>query len=89
MAAKVTQVKLDSKGMRELLNEDFVRDHLTDRAGRVLSAAQAGDPNFDYHIEQATTDRAVVRVGSDDDGVLFAESATGNLLRALDAGAGS
>ena len=89
MAAKVTQVKLDSKGMRELLNEDFVREHLTERADRVLAAAQAGDPNFDYHIEQATTDRAVVRVGSDDDGVLFAESATGNLLRALDAGAGS
>jgi hypothetical protein len=86
MASKVTAVKLDSKGMRELLNERFVRDHLTDRADRVLGAAQAGDPSFEYHIEQATTDRAVVRVGSDDEGVLFAEANTGNLLRALDAG---
>jgi hypothetical protein len=89
MAVKVTQVKLDSRGMRELLNEQFVRDHLTKRADRVLSAAQAGSEEFDYHIEQATTDRAVVRVGSDDDGVLFAEASTGNLLRALDAGAGA
>ena len=75
--------------MRALLNEGFVREDLTRRAGRVLSAAQAGDPSFDYHIEQNTTDRAVVRVGSDDEGVLFAESETGNLLRALDAGGGS
>lgn len=89
MAAKVTQFKLDSKGMRQLLNEDFVRDHLTTRADRVLSAAEAGGGDFAYHIEQATTDRAVVRVGSDDDGALFYEANTGNLLRALDAGAGS
>jgi hypothetical protein len=85
----VTKFILNSHGMRDLLNEDFVRDHLTDRAERVRDAASGGDPNFTYVVEQATTDRAVVRVGSSDEGVLFAESATGNLLRALDAGAGS
>jgi hypothetical protein len=88
MAAAVTQFKMDSAGMKAMLNEQFVRDDLTTRAGRVLDAAQAGQPDFDYAIEQATTDRAVVRVGSEDPGVLFAESATGNLLRALDAAAG-
>lgn len=87
--AKLTAFKLDSAGMKELLNEDFVRDDLTERAGRVLSQAQAGaSEGVEYQIEQATTDRAVVRVGSESEGVLFIESATGNLLRALDAGGG-
>jgi len=81
--------KLNGPGVRELLNEEFVRKHLTERAERVLADAQSGQPDFDYHIEQAKTDRVVVRVGSDDEGVLFAESDTGNLLRALDAGNGS
>jgi len=86
--ASTIRFKMNGPGVRELLNEAFVRKHLTDRAERVLSAASAGQPDFNYHIEQAKTDRAVVRVGSDDDGVLFAESDTGNLLRALDAGNG-
>ena len=81
--------KLNGPGVRELLNEEFVRKHLTERAERVLSAAQGGSADFDYHIEQGKTDRVVTRVGSDDEGVLFAESETGNLLRALDAGNGS
>ena len=80
--------KFNGPGVRDLLNEDFVRKHLTQRAERVLADAQSGQPDFDYHIEQAKTDRVVVRVGSDDEGVLFAESDTGNLLRALDAGSG-
>lgn len=87
--ARTVKFVLSSPGMRMMLNETWLRDHLTDRAGRVLSAAQAGDPDWDYHIEQAKTDRAVVRVGSDEEGVLFAESQTGNLIRALDAAAGS
>jgi hypothetical protein len=89
MPAKVTGVKLDSQGMQAMLKEQFVRDELTRRAERVLASAQSGLPEFTYQIEQVTTDRAVVRVGSDDDGVLFAEAATGNLLRALDSGGGT
>lgn len=85
----VTKFVMSSSGMKDMLNESFVRDHLTDRAGRVRDAAASGDPNYDYEIEQVTTDRAVVRVGSTDEGVLFAESETGNLARALDAAAGS
>lgn len=87
MAAKV-KFKLDSSGIKDMLNESFVRAELTQRAERVLSAAQAGDPNWSYQIVQGTTDRVRVSVGSDDEGVLFAEAETGNLLRALDAGAG-
>ena len=89
MAVTVTKFVMNGRGMRELLNEDFVRAELTRRADRVLSAAEAGTSEFSYHIEQARTDRAVTRVGSDDPGVLFYESATGNLIRALDAGGGS
>ena len=86
---KITGLKLDSSGMKELLNEDFVRADLTDRAGRVQAAAQAGNPKYTYVVEQKTTDRAAVSVGSSDDGVLFSETNTGNLLRALDSGGGS
>lgn len=86
---RVTAVKLESSGMVALLNEDGVRDDLTDRAGRGLAAAQAGNPKYTYAIEQDTTDRAVVRYGSEDPGVLFSESATGNLLRSLDACSGT
>lgn len=84
---KVTAFKLDSSGMQELLNEGFVADCLLDVAGPVADAANAGaGGEFTYHIEEGRTDRVRVAVGSDDEGVLFYESATGNLLRALDAG---
>jgi len=86
---RLDKVVLENAGMKALLNEDFVRDELTRRAGRTLTAVESADPEHEYHIEQATTDRAAVRVGSDDEGVLFAESATGDLLRSLDAAAGS
>jgi hypothetical protein len=88
MVARVKFI-LNPQGVRDLLKEDFVRAELTRRAERVQQQAQAGDPNFTYHIEQATTDRAVVRVGSDDEGAIFAELDTGNLVRALDAASGS
>ena len=62
------RVKLNSAGMKALLNDPGVRAELTRRAGPVLAAAKA-DPHDDtgayeagLHIEQATTDRAVVRV---------------------------
>ena len=86
---KVTAVKLDSTGMKQMLNEDYVGDHLEDRAQRGLAQAQAGNSKYTYVLERAVTDRQVVRYGSESEGVLFSESNTGNLLRSLDACAGS
>jgi hypothetical protein len=61
----VVRIKLNNKGMRELLKSAEVRAHLTDRMQRVLSAAQAGaGEGIDYHLMQGTTDRARVSVGS-------------------------
>lgn len=82
--------KQKSAGIRELLNSDEVRDILTPYAERVLAAAQAdphdatGDYEAGLHIEQATTDRAVVRVKGSDwkSGIL--EAKYGILNRALD-----
>ena len=64
-------------------------DHLEDRAQRGLAQAQAGNSKYTYVLERAVTDRQVVRYGSESEGVLFSESNTGNLLRSLDACAGS
>lgn len=90
--AKGIRVELKSRGMAELLKSDDVRAELTVRAGRVLSAAQA-DPHDDtgayeagLHIEQATTDRAVVRVVSGDWKGHILEARYGILARSLDAG---
>ena len=84
--------KLNSRGIADVLNSSKVRADLTSRAEAVLSAAQAsapvdtGDYKASLHIEQATTDRAVVRVVSDVPHVMIVEAKTGNLSRALDAG---
>lgn len=84
------KVKLNSAGVKELLNSSGVRADLTERAERVLAAAQA-DPHDDtgayeqgLQIEQATTDRAVVRVVSTDYKGHILESRFGILTRALD-----
>ena len=77
--------------MKALLTSGEVRAELTKRANRVLAAAQA-DPHDDtgayesgLHIEQATTDRAVVRVVSGDFKGHILEADYGILARALDA----
>lgn len=81
--------RLLSPGMRDLLNDPGVRGALTTLAGPVLGRAQAGAPvdtgeyRASLRIIQATTDRAVVRVGSDDDKAMVIESRTGNLARAV------
>lgn len=91
MASSI-KVKLNSRGMGELLNSGDVRDALTDRAERVLSAAQSSAPvasgayRDSLRIVQDTTDRAVVRVASDVAHAYVVEANTGNLARALDAG---
>jgi len=86
---KITAFKMDSAGMLAMLNEDYVGDHLEVRAQRGLAAAQSGNPKYTYVLERITTDREAVRYGSESEGVLFSESNTGNLLRSLDACAGS
>lgn len=88
MAAR--RVKLNHAGMAALLKSDEVRAILAPHAQRVLAAAQA-DPHDDtgayeagLHIEQATTDRAVVRVVSGDWKGHILEAKYGILARALD-----
>lgn len=92
MAART---KLNSPGMAALLKSSGVRAELTKRAERVLAAAQA-DPHDDtgayeagLHIEQDTTDRAVVRVVSGDFKGHILEANYGILSRALDSAGGS
>jgi len=85
------RVRLNRAGMRELLRSDGVRHELTRRMDGVESAAKASAPvdsgayRDSIHVEQDTTDRAVVRVVADADHALVVESKTGNLARALDA----
>lgn len=86
---------LRSGGMKELLNSDDVRSMLTDKMQPVLAAAQAdphdetGDFESGLHIEQATTDRAVVRVVSGDWKGHVLEAQYGILARSLDAAGGA
>lgn len=89
------KVVLDKAGMKALLNDPGVRADLTRRMGPVLAAAQAsapvasGEHKASIHMEQATTDRAVVRVVADSDHSLAVESKTGNLAKALNAAGGA
>lgn len=90
-----TKIKLNSAGIKKLLNSSGVRADLTSRAERVLSAAESSAPvaSGEYrdslHLAQDTTDRAVVRVASDAPHALVVEANTGNLSRALDSAGGS
>lgn len=87
----ISGFRLKSSGMKEVLNSSGTRSMLTDKAGPVLAAAQASAPvdtgayKASLHIEQATTDRAVVRVAGGTDHDWVVEAKTGNLARALDA----
>lgn len=87
--ARTQGFRLLSPGMHDLLNDPAVRGMLTTLAGPMLARAQAGAPvesgeyRASLRIIQATTDRAVVRVGSDDDKALVIEARTGNLARSV------
>jgi hypothetical protein len=82
---------LNSAGIKQLLNDDGAREELTRRAEHVLQRANdtapvvSGDYAESLHIEQAATDRAVVRVVADSDHALYVQASTGHLSRALDA----
>jgi hypothetical protein len=88
--AKV-KVVLDHSGIAELLVDPGVRADLTVRAERVLehgrshAPVETGEYRDGLHIEQATTDRASVRVAGSTNHDWIVEARTGNLARALDA----
>lgn len=90
-----TKIKLNHSGMESMLKSSGVRSFLTERAERVLSAARdnapvvTGEYRDGLHIEQVTTDRAVVRVAGSSDHDYGVEAQTGNLARALDAAGGA
>lgn len=86
----MARVKLNSSGIAELLNSRETRALLTEKAERVLSAAQASAPvatgNYKsgLQVQQDTTDRAVSRVVGTAPHSHLVEANTGNLARALD-----
>lgn len=86
-----TRVTLKHPGMAALLKSSGVRSFVTSRADAVLAAAQSSAPvdtgeyRDSLHIEQATTDRAVVRVVAGTDHGIVIEARDGILARALDA----
>lgn len=88
------RVKINHRGMAELLAAPEVRAELTRRMERVLDKARetapvdTGDYRDKLQILQDTTDRAVVRVGSTSNHAWIVESNTGNLSRALDEAGG-
>lgn len=92
-----SRVRVISAGARELLNSSEVRAELLRRAERVLNAATADAVNYqvtgNYYrsigIEQATTDRAVVRVRATAPHAHLVEAKHGTLARALDAAGGA
>lgn len=85
------RIKLNGRGIEEVLHSADVRAELTTRAERCLDAAvssapvASGDYQASLQIEQTTTDRAVVRVVADVPHAMLVEANTGNLARALDA----
>lgn len=92
--AKRVRVKLNSPGVKALLNDKGVAEFLRSRAERVESAAEASAPvdtgtyRAAIHTEEVRTDRVTVRVVADADHALLVESRTGNLAKALDAAGG-
>lgn len=85
------KVTLNHAGMSELLKSSGVRAMLTTKIQPVYAAAKA-DPHDEtgayelmLHVEQATTDRAVVRVVSGNWKGHILEAKYGILARALDA----
>lgn len=84
-----TRTRLNSRGMRELLNSSGVEAYLRGKAEPVLAAAKSSAPvdtgayRDSLRIEIDHTDRVVARVVSDVDHAMVVEADTGNLTRAL------
>lgn len=88
------RIEVNKAGIRELLNSSELRADLTRRMQRVEAEAKAtapvesGEHRDSIHIEQDTTDRAVVRVVADAPHSFWVAVKTGHLARALDAAGG-
>lgn len=88
------KVKLNSRGIAEVLRSEGVRRELREHAERVAARARAQAPvdtgayRDSIRVESDTTDRAVERVVSDDPAARIIEARTGNLARALGAEGG-
>jgi hypothetical protein len=86
------QFKLIYTGVGEMLREGFIRQRLHESADRIAAAAKANAPvesgsyRNSIHVEDDTTDRAVVRVVAGVPYAINVEAATGNLARALGSG---
>lgn len=87
-----TRVRLNSRGVKEILNAVATRTDLTLRANRVLSQAQSlapvasGEYRDSLEVVQDTTDRAVVRVTARATHGFVVEARLGVLAKSLDAG---
>jgi len=85
----MAKIVLNHAGISEVLSSPGVRAMLTEKAERVAARARGSAPvdtgayEASIHVEQATTDRAVVRVVAAVPYALVVESRTGNLARAL------
>jgi hypothetical protein len=88
-------VKLNSRGMADLLKSSGVRAELKRRIAPVEAAAKgnapvaSGEYRDSIRTVSATTDRAVERVEASAPHAFVVEARTGNLARALDAAGGS
>ena len=74
------KVKLNYKGVQELLKSDDMKAILDDYANRVMKQLDDG-----YEIEHRTTDRAVVAVGATTAKARVQNSRNNTLLKALGA----
>lgn len=89
--ARRVKVKINRRGIRELLNSDDVGDMLEERMRPALAQAKVNAPvasgayRDGLHLERDHTDRVVVRLAGSTDHDLVVEADTGNLARALDA----
>lgn len=89
------KIKLNSPGMKSLLNDAGVAAELERRGQAVLATARAtapvdsGEYRNSLFLISATTDRAVVRVGTRAPHGGVVEWRTGNLAKALDSAGGA
>ena len=86
------RIELDHPGIGQMLKSGGVRAELTRRASQILAAAESHAPvdtgayKASLHLEQDTTDRAVVRVVADDPKAAILEARQRILGSAIDAG---
>lgn len=84
-------VRLHSPGVRELLNDGGLGEHLESLGRRVEAAAKANAPVQTGQYRESIsvwldhTDRVVCRIGAGVDYAVAVEAKTGNLSRSLDA----